>query len=113
MATFLYQQIASLVVARAGEKHWYNRYPTQEVQRLVKLYTPGTIDLDRSTGNKLVFHYQHMNDAGCEDDVTNYTVTVKPDLSRGFTLTVNGSNRKRNKDYIADIFDCALRERMT
>lgn len=68
------------------------------------------IDLEKSTGDKLVFHtsFHHMNDGGYYDGWTDHTVTVTPSLEHGFHLKISGRDRNGIKDYIAGQFSHAL-----
>lgn len=64
------------------------------------------LDWEKSNGNKLVFTtaYHHMNEHGMYCGWTEHTVTVKPHLYHGFTLTISGRNRNDIKDYLHEIF---------
>lgn len=118
----LYQELAMLVAARLtciarGNTEWVDRHET-EIDRLVKTYLPsgsgfdlGTnIDLDKSTGNHLVFStsFHHMDEHGGYDGWTSHGVRIDPDLASGFTLKVYGRNRNDIKDYIGDVFQAVL-----
>jgi hypothetical protein len=71
-----------------------------------------TIDLGKSTGDKLIFHtsFHHMNDVGMYDGWTEHTVTVRPSLQHGFRVVVGGRNRNQIKDMISEAFYDALRK---
>lgn len=85
---------------------------------IVKRYMPsgsgfdsGTkIDIDRSTAEKLVFttSFHHMNDGGFYDGWTEHTVTVRPSLVLGETLTISGRDRSDVKEFIHQVFQSAL-----
>lgn len=120
----LYRELASLVQARlnceeTGNREWFQKHE-ERIEELVKNYMPsgsgfdcGTkIDLDKSTLEKLVFYtdFHHMNEVGCYDGWTEHCITVRPSLAFGFTLTISGRNRNEIKDYIHQVFDCALDE---
>lgn len=68
------------------------------------------IDLDQSTGEKLVFHtsFHHMNDGGYYDGWTEHEVILTPSLEMGYRLKVTGTNRNDIKDYIHEQFAYAL-----
>lgn len=68
------------------------------------------IDLDQSTGEKLVFYtsYHHMNDAGMYDGWTEHEVILTPSLEMGYRLKVTGVNRNKIKDHIHEQFAYAL-----
>lgn len=65
-----------------------------------------TVDLDRSTEDKLVLHgsYHHMNEAGMYDGWTNHTILVTPSFIGDFALRISGRDRNGIKDYLADLF---------
>ena len=120
----LYRKLASLVQAHinceiSGNKEWFEKHEAR-IEELVKNYMPsgsgfdcGTkIDLDKSTPEKLVFYtdFHHMNEVGYYDGWTEHRITVRPSLAFGFTLTISGKNRNEIKDYIHQVFDCALNE---
>lgn len=69
-----------------------------------------SIDLDRSTGNKLVFNtaFHHMDPHGHYDGWTEHTVTVTASLAYDFDIKVSGHNRNGIKGYIAELFSNAL-----
>jgi len=95
----LYQILSGSVAARlnclateerTNEKHDWTDKNTDTIETLVKNFMPsgsgidcGTkIDLDQSTGEKLVFHfgYHHMNENGFYDGWTEHKLTVTPSL---------------------------------
>ena len=121
MTTTLVQSIASRIQARinciqAGNTDWKYRHE-EIILEFVRDYMPsgsgfdsGTkIDLDASTGDKIVFNtsYHHMDESGY-DGWTEHTVTVTPSLAFGFYVKVSGRNRNDIKDYIATEFREAL-----
>lgn len=117
----LYSAIASSVQARlncikANNSEWQAKHE-QTIDDLCGEMPSGSgfdngtkLDLDASTGDKLVFTtaYHHMNENGMYDGWTDHTVTVKPSLVHEFTLTVSGRDRNGIKEYIADTFQSAL-----
>jgi len=120
----LYRHLAAIVAARLTcierENAGLVETHTNKANTLVDEYLPngsgfdlGTmIDLDRSTGNKLVLltSFHHMNDAGYYVGWTDHEVIVSPDLAFGFALRVTGSNRAGVKDYMCELFQAALSE---
>ena len=66
-----------------------------------------TIDLDASTGDKLVFNtaFHHMTEHGVYDGWTEHRVYVAASLIHGITLRITGKDRNDIKDYIAEMFD--------
>jgi len=122
----LYQILASSVQARLNclkgpytdeVLDWTVKH-TDTIETLVKNFMPsgsgidcGTkIDLDQSTGEKLVFHfsYHHMNENGMYDGWTEHSLIVKPSLAFGINLTIKGRNRDEIKDYLYETYHCAL-----
>lgn len=116
------QHIASLIVARKNCERTGSEWFAKHEERLYSLardFLPSgsgidigtTIDLDKSTGDKIVFHisFHHMNDAGMYDGWTKHTIAVTPAFS-GFDIVVGGRNRNDIKDYLVDTFHQALSE---
>ena len=68
---------------------------------------------DRSTSAKIVLvtAFHHMNESGMYDGWTEHQVTILPAFD-GFDISISGRNRNGIKDYIAEIFDHALRQRL-
>ena len=64
------------------------------------------IDLDKSTGEKLVFDcsYHHMNENGMYDGWTEHTITVTPSLAFGYHIKISGRNRNDIKEYLHEIY---------
>lgn len=54
-----------------------------------------------------------MNDAGYYDGWTEHTITVTPAFIGGFELSISGRNRNDIKDYISEVFNQALSQRMS
>ena len=125
----LYQILASSVQARlncleheerTNEKHDWTDKHTDTIETLVENFMPsgsgidcGTkIDLDQSTGEKLVFHfsYHHMNENGMYDGWTEHSLIVKPSLQFGFNLVIKGRDRNGTKEYLHEVYSCALTE---
>lgn len=121
--TYVYQTFAELLMQRENcmknnNQEWLQR-STETLLRLVKEYMPSgsgidagtTIDLDKSNGEKLVFHtsFHHMNDGGYYDGWTEHTVTVKASLFDKFTVSISGRDRGGVKDLLHDQFYFALR----
>lgn len=117
----LYQEIASKLAAMENcRKHdnseWEGKH-LDDLQTLIDWLPSGSgvdtgteLDTDRSTPNKLVFtlSYHHMNDGGMYDGWTDHAVTVTPSLLFGFDLKVSGRDRNGVKDYLAELYQCAL-----
>lgn len=114
----IYQSLAQAVDARLtckekGNTEWYDRH-TDTILNIMENTAPsgagidsGTaIDLDKSTGEKLVFttEYHHMNENGYYDGWTEHTITVKPSLIHGITLSISGRNRNDIKEYLYQVF---------
>lgn len=122
----LYSVLASLIQARAncaksGNAEWLAKH-TDHAEQIVRDFLPSgsgwdngtTLDIERSTSNRLVFtgSYHHMDESGGYDGWTDHTITVSPDLSSGFTLSISGRNRNEIKDYLSDLFHGALSEQI-
>lgn len=67
------------------------------------------IDLEKSTGEKLVFvtAFHHMVD-GAYHGWTAHVITARASLRHGIWFTVSGRNRADVKDHLMDRFDDAL-----
>lgn len=118
-----YRELVCLVQARQNcvenNPVWFEKH-TARIKDLVDEHLPsgsgfdsGTvIDLDRSTGNILVFQtsFHHMDEGGGYNDCTEHTVTVRPSLAHGFLLSVGGRNRNGIKSYIGEMFENSLNE---
>ena len=120
----LYRRIAELVGQRkrcieTNNTVWRDR-SEETMEKISRNLLPSgagidsgtTIDLDKSTEDKLVLHtsYHHMNDGGYYDGWTEHTITVRPSLTSDFNLSISGRNRNEIKDYLADVFNQVLRE---
>lgn len=89
-----------------------------QIRHMVREFLPSGSGFDggtqfnqaKSTPDKLVFEteYHHMNE-GFYDGWSKHTITVKPSFG-GFHMTISGKNRNDIKDYIGQVFDCALRD---
>jgi hypothetical protein len=117
------QAIASSVQARLNcleskNEEWEIRHESA-ISELVMGYMPsgsgidcGTkIDLERSTGDRLVFHagFHHMNESGMYDGWTEHIITVRPAFS-GFDIRISGRNRNDIKEYLNEVYSSALSE---
>lgn len=123
-STKLYKEIVGLVIQIDSSRKSVNRFwiekSAKQLKDIVKNYMPsgsgfdcGTkIDLGLSNRSMLVFHteFHHMNEVGMYDGWTEHTIRVRADLLSDFTMTISGKNRNDIKDYIYEMFDCALRE---
>ena len=118
----LYRVLASLVDARRtckieGNVEWFGRHG-ERIEHLVRTGLPSgagfdngtTLDLDASTGEKLVFHtsFHHMTESGVYDGWTEHRIVVTPSLVHRFKLHIGGSNRGEIKDLIAQSFEYDL-----
>lgn len=118
----LYEALAMMCDARTnchelGNTDWFETW-TERAEELVKEHMPSgsgfdsgtTLDLDESSGAKLVFHtsFHHMDQQGGYDGWTEHQVIVTPSLSRGFNIRVTGRNKNGVKDYIDEVFSAAL-----
>ena len=119
--TKVYQQIASLVTARANclksGNEWAGKHE-DTIKAIVNDYLPsgsgfdsGTqIDLDKSTGDKLVFYtsYHHMDENGMYDGWTEHHITVRASLHLGLRITISGPNRNDAKEHLYQTINGAL-----
>jgi hypothetical protein len=118
MSRTLIQEIASCVDARLtcikrGNTEWESNH-TLTLKTIEKdLLSSGSgidcgtrIDLDRSTGNKvvLILSFHHMDDNGMYCGWTEHTLTVKPHLIHDIDLTISGRNRNDIKDYLHETY---------
>jgi hypothetical protein len=121
----LYRKIASCLNAmeNCGTNElgrfwiWHDRHETEAVQLVYNHMPSGSgidcgthIDLDRSTGEKLVFTcgFHHINQDGMYDGWTEHTVTVRPSLQFGIDIEISGRNRNDIKEYLHEVFYDAL-----
>lgn len=98
---------------------WHDRHHAR-LTEIEKNYLPsgsgidcGTkIDRARSTASRIVFttEFHHMNNVGMYDGWTEHAIIARPSFIGGFDLRVTGRDRNEIKDYLADVFDTALRE---
>ncbi len=118
----LYQEFASLVQARrnciaTNNGQWRDNHEST-IFTLCKNFMPsgsgvdcGTkIDLDASTGERLVFdmEYHHMNENGMYDGWTTHRIIVKPSLSFGLDIRITGRDRNQIKEYLHEIVHADL-----
>ncbi len=121
----LYKLLASSVDAylrciETNNKEWEGKHK-ETIETLVDFMPSGSgidnatkIDLGASTGEKLVFTfgYHHMDENGYYRCWTYHTLIVKSSLIHGFVLTISGPNRNEIKDYLHEVYDCALSEEL-
>lgn len=112
----LYRVIARTIEARdnceaSGNHEWLAKWTSFLVDLMEHLPSGSGFDCgtkldDSSTTNKLVFTTacHHMNDAGMYDGWTNHTVTVRPSLGHGFTLSISGKDRNGIKELMHEYF---------
>lgn len=121
--TPLYSAIASIVDAyhrsvETKNTEWIDRHK-DTVCELVKNEMPSgsgfdsgtTLDLDRSTGERLVFatSFHHMDEHGGYDGWTDHEVIVTASLLHAAVrLRITGRNRNDIKEYIHQVFADAL-----
>ena len=124
----VYQAMAQKVQAiencqLSGNLEWLERH-NLDLKELVERLPSGSginsgveFDRARSTPEKLVFNfsYDHMDENGYYTEVTDHTLTVRGSLAFGCRLTIitiSGRNRNDIKEYLYEIFDCALAEEL-
>lgn len=119
----LYEALASTLLARENSRSrdhatWFERH-TETLTRLVKDHLPSgsgfdagtTLNLDKSRPERLVFDtsYHHMDEHGGYNGWSEHSVVVTPSLWANFHIAVTGQNRNDVKEYIAEMFETALR----
>ena len=64
------------------------------------------IDWEHSSGEKIVLDtaFHHMDENGYYDGWTNHSVTVRPSLIHGITLSISGRDKNGIKEYLYDTF---------
>ncbi len=121
----IYEKLARIVDAyqRCKETHnvqWEERHWQNILDTVKENFPHGsgfdsgtTIDLTRSTGDKLIFltSFHHMNEHGSYDGWTEHEVWVRPSMISGINLRITGRDRNDIKDYIAVTFDIVLQAR--
>jgi hypothetical protein len=122
----LYQILASKIDARIrcddnGNSEWFERHE-EAIRKLTNELPHGSgidgeneIDLGKSTGEKIVIHtsFHHMNENGMYDGWTDHTLTVRPSLIHGFTMSISGPNRNDIKEYLYETFSYDLNREIT
>jgi len=78
-------------------------------------FDSGTTLADKSTENKLIFEtaYHHMNSVGFYDGWTEHKVTIAPDFLWEYDIRISGRNKNQIKDFIGDVFQVFLAEKLT
>lgn len=119
----LYRRISGLIDAmkrceEKGNQEWKVKHG-ESLDEIEKTLPSGsgfdsgtTIDRVASTPEKIVLRtsYHHMHESGMYDGWTEHTITVRPSLLFGFTLSISGRNRNEIKDYIHEVFHQELGE---
>lgn len=72
------------------------------------------IDADNSGINKVIitFGYHFMNENGYYDGWTDYKLIITPAFL-GINMKIAGKNRQGIKDYLYDLFDVKLNEKLS
>jgi len=116
MITKIYQLLATKLDARArclekGNTEWFAHHEVAILDIMRDTAPSGSgidngtsIDLDKSTGNRLVFDmsFHHMDENGMYDGWTDHTIIVKPSLIFDIDVKISGRNRNNIKDYLHD-----------
>lgn len=121
----IYKLIANAVVARknciaSGNYGWLHRWDAQ-LDRIERNHLPrgsgidgGTaIDREKSTEHKILLRtsFRHMTEDGMYDGWTDHLIVIEASLLSEFNVrSVSGRDRNDIKDYLAEVFDAALRE---
>jgi hypothetical protein len=104
--------------ANPPNTEWETKWDAR-IQQLIELLPSGSgfdtgtqLDEDRNFNPraKVVFNtaFHHMNDGGMYNEWTEHTITVKPCLLFGYSLTISGRDKNDIKDYINDMFHFTL-----
>jgi hypothetical protein len=118
-----YQKLATTIDAlinciEKGNAQWQENHETT-IEKIMERAPHGSgfdsgtkIDLKNSTGEKIIFttSFHHMNDGGYYDGWTEHTITVRPSMRFGFTMTISGRDRNDTKDFISECFESFLSE---
>lgn len=127
----VYQKLANLVHAVAntinsGNKQWQDRH--EDAIAKVMQTAPSGSGIDSGTKFEVdeqmtiqkdfkvkaretlsfFVEFHHMDQHGCYDGWTQHTITVRPSLLFGFTLTISGRDRNAIKDYLHEVYDTWL-----
>jgi hypothetical protein len=98
----------------------YYSHNKQLIKQLNKILPSGSgldngseIDVDKTSCEKIVIKtaFHHMNDRGFYDGWNDHVVTIRPRFS-GFDVHVSGRNKRDIKDYIHDVFEHAMRQKI-
>lgn len=70
-------------------------------------------ELVSASATKIVLSagFHHMNDGGYYDGWTHHRITIRPEFG-GLAITISGRNRNDIKDYLHEVYSCALYERI-
>ncbi len=90
----------------------------KRLDKLVDLLPSGS-GIDRGTklvsasASKIVLEcsFHHMDEHGFYDGWTEHRITVRPTFS-GLDVTISGRNRNDIKEYLHEVYSCALSERI-
>lgn len=120
MGNKVYQKLALLAVARqncvkSNNAEWQDKHE-ESIEKIINQYLPSgsgidsgvKLDLENSNDQKLVFNssFHAMDENGYYDRWIDFTLTVKPSLSFGFTQDIKGKFGKYQdiKEYLYDTF---------
>lgn len=115
----VYQRLASLVNAyhncvKAKNDEWMANHKARILEIMENTAPCGThIDLDKSTGERLVFYmsYHHMDgESGMYDGWSEFVLIVKGSLQFGFDMKFIGRDRNDTKDYLYQVYEPWLNE---
>ena len=70
------------------------------------------INYDETRTNRIVLDvsYHHMDEQGGYDGWTEHQIIIKPSLSAGYRIMIDGRNRNDIKEYLHEVYDAALSE---
>jgi len=117
--TSLISTIANLIQARqnclaSNSGNWFQLH-TDRLRQIERDLLPRgsgidagtTIDLDRSTADRVVFctSFHHMTEHGFYDGWTEHTIIVRPSFIGGLSMRITGRDRNSIKEYLSQAFD--------
>lgn len=125
----VYQKLANLVHAVAntinsGNKQWQDRH-IETITKVMQTAPSGSgidcgtkfeVDEQITMRGKdckvfpretLAFfvEFHHMDQHGYYDGWTQHTITVRPSLLFGFTMSISGKDRNQIKDYLSEVYN--------
>jgi hypothetical protein len=105
--------------ANESQRAWVPQHEAR-LEHLIRCYLPSGSGIDSGTkllvdeckSNRLVLQadFHHMDQHGSYSGWTEHQVVITPSLAYGAVIRITGRDRNAIKDYLADVFDQALRQ---